>query len=893
MKSHEIRKRFIEYFTTKNHEHVKSGSLIPEGDSTLLFTNAGMNQFKNVFLGFDKRSYTRATTSQKCVRAGGKHNDLENVGHTARHHTFFEMLGNFSFGDYFKEEAIQFSWGFLTEELKIPKDRLYVTVFHDDDEAAEMWEQKMGVPKERIFRFGEKDNFWRMGDTGPCGPCSEIFYDHSPDGSICADEAMFEKWSDEDRLIEIWNLVFMQYLEEPKGTLNPLPKPSVDTGMGLERLTALMQNTNMNYDTDLFTDIFAVAEKIAGVKYGEDQKVSVSLRVLSDHARAAAFLIADGVLPANEGRGYVLRRILRRAIRYGRTVTEKHSLLPAMVDAVIQKMGEFYPELKQQKSLILKSVESEEERFLTTLDQGTKLLETEIQDLKKEGKKQIPGQSVFKLYDTYGFPADLTRIMAEEQGFSIDEDGFEKAMEQAKEKARASWKGEAIASDAAHLMELGQSLPETLFEGYEKQNGLGKITAISDGKKQLDSAQEGQQVLVFVDQTPFYAESGGQVGDQGKLFNDSMSAEVLDCTKHADRHVLLIKIASGTIKSGDKIEMQVESSNRRAIMANHSATHLVHAALRTVLGDHVTQAGSLVEALRLRFDFTHNKPLSLEEIEQIENLVNTEISKNIEVKNQEMSYEQAMQAGAMALFGEKYGDKVRVIQMGEFSTELCGGTHVKNTSDIRLFKIVSEGGVSSGVRRLEALTADRALDYLLKQARENIQSRNQIGIKENWLQYMGLEEKKTKGAISTVGDFIENARSQIKGLEKEIKKMKAEQIDYDHIMAEAEEINGFKLVCANVPVDDRKVLGDISEKLRSKAGSALVILFGESDQNFPTMVSATKDIAGKTVHAGNVLKSIAELMGGKGGGRPDSAQGAVSSLDNLNAAIEEVRNSLK
>lgn len=892
MNSQEVRQRFLDYFKDKNHKHDKSGSLIPDGDSTLLFTNAGMNQFKNVFLGFDKRDYTRATTSQKCVRAGGKHNDLENVGHTARHHTFFEMLGNFSFGDYFKKEAIDFSWAFLTKELKIPSSKLYVTVFETDDEAAEIWHTQQGVPKDRIFRFGEKDNFWRMGDTGPCGPCSEIFYDHGDDDYICPDAETFEKLCDEDRYIEIWNLVFMQYLEEPKGTLTPLPKPSVDTGMGLERLVAVMQGTHINYNTDLFTDIFSVAEKITGKKYGEDEKTTTSMRVLADHARATAFLIADGVLPANDGRGYVLRRILRRAIRYGRTISENQSLLPPMVEAVIEKMGSHFNELNQQKTLIIKTVESEEERFLTTLDQGTSLLNQQMDKLKKESKNTIPGETVFKLYDTYGFPADLTRLMAAEAKFEIDETGFETAMEAAREKARASWKGEAIASDTAHLMELGQTLTATDFTGYTSQSGKGSITALSDGKQVLKSAKQGDKLLAFVDSTPFYAESGGQVGDKGSVSSSNLKARVNDCTKHADRHVLHLEVLEGEIKTGDSIDMQVETSNRRDVVANHSATHLMHAALRKTLGDHVTQAGSLVEALRLRFDFTHNKPLTKDEIIAIEEMVNAEISKAISVSNSNMSYDQAIKAGAMALFGEKYGDEVRVITMGGFSTELCGGTHVSNTSEIRLFKIVSESGVSSGVRRIEALTGDKALEYLLKQSRENIDSRAGIGIKENWLQYIGLEEKKAKSSINSVGDYIESSRAQIKSLEKEIKKMKANQIDYDQILNEAETIGDYKFICTQVPVDDRKVLGDISEKLRSKAGSALVILFGESDKNFPTLVSATKDIAGSKVHAGNVLKSIAGSLGGKGGGKPDSAQGAVPSLDKLSTAIEKLKSEL-
>ncbi|MFK8138336.1 MAG: alanine--tRNA ligase [Bdellovibrionales bacterium] len=892
MNSRDIRQKFIEYFQSKEHTSVKSSSLVPDGDATLLFNNAGMNQFKNTFLGIEKRDYSRATSSQKCVRAGGKHNDLENVGHTARHHTFFEMLGNFSFGDYFKEDAIRYAWEFLTEVMQIPKEKLYVTVFETDDEAAEIWKKVAGVKEKDISRFGEKDNFWRMGDTGPCGPCTEIFYDHGPEKSGCENPKTCKVGCECDRFVEIWNLVFMQYLEEPKGTLNPLPKPSVDTGMGLERLAALMQGTNLNYDTDLFQDIIQVAVDKTGIKYGQDEKMSAAMRVLADHARATAFLIADGVLPANDGRGYVLRRIMRRAIRYGRTLSTETSLLPAMVNAVIIKMDDFYPELLQQKTLIEKTVETEEERFLTTLDQGTQLLEKALKYLKEKNQSKVPGETVFRLYDTYGFPADLTRIMAEEAGFTVDEKEFQTHMEKARELARSSWKGEAITSDAAHLLELGQTNGETLFTGYDSLYSKSNVNILSNGTKEVTSLEAGNRGIIFISETSFYAESGGQIGDTGEILSCSAKARVMDCTKHGSSHALHIDMIDGTLKKGDEIEMSVTGSTRRATVANHSATHLMHAALREVLGDHVTQAGSLVESTRLRFDFTHGHPMTQEEIEKVEALVNNEISSAVEVESSLMSYDSAIEAGAMALFGEKYGDEVRVIKMDKFSTELCGGTHVSNTSDIRLFKVVSESGVSSGVRRIEALTGDMALDYLMKQARENIHNRQEVGIKENWTQYLGLEEKKSKSSIQSATDWIEASKTEKKSLEKQIKQMQISNIDYKKIVDEAKVIGTRKLAIARIPVDDRKLLGDITTRIKDNLKSGAILVVGEGEKSSPIMIACTKDLIADGVKAGDLLKDFTSLLGGKGGGKPDLAQGGASDLSKLSQAIDSLARKL-
>ncbi len=895
MKSREIRQLFIDYFKKHGHRPVASSSLVPENDATLLFANAGMNQFKNAFLGLEKRDYTRAVTSQKCVRAGGKHNDLENVGHTARHHTFFEMLGNFSFGDYFKKDAIHFAWDLLTRELQIPKDRLYVTVFQDDDEAADIWHKQEGVAKERIYRFGEKDNFWRMGDTGPCGPCSEIFYDHGPDADDPTNPS--KMGGDGDRYVEIWNNVFMQFNEDASGR-HPLPKPSVDTGGGLERWAAALQGKPNNYDTDLFQPIIQKAATLSKKEYVSDLKTLAknkslresvaAMRVVADHSRATAFLIADGVMPSNEGRGYVLRRIMRRAIRYGRTLTDDPSLFVQTIGVVIQEMSDFYPELKRSRDLITTTVTDEISRFLATLDQGTAILNDELAKLSGRGVKTISGDVVFRLYDTFGFPVDLTRLMAVEKGFAIDEDGFMKNMEGAREKAKSSSKFKALSADAAHLVKLSNEARDkhgaTLFAGYTTTKASGVAKVLSNGYETKSELKAGDAGIAIFDKTPFYGESGGQIGDQGEVRSNSGAVlEVVDCTKQNDVHLHHVRVIEGTLKVGDSCVLQVTDSRRRQTAANHSATHLLHSALRKTLGTHVTQAGSLVDADRLRFDYTHNKPLTEQEITRIEELVNEEISKQIDVNTAEMEHQAAIEAGALALFGEKYGSQVRVVKMGEFSTELCGGTHVPNTAMIRLFKVVSESGVSAGIRRIEGITGDGAFQFMLRNTHENQRARSAAGYQESWTQYLNSE---ATGKNASVTDWIEHAKMTIKGLERELKSAKGSAIDIDSMVKSAKSFNGGKLVTAVLEMDDRQLLSDISDKIKDKIQSGVVVLVGKGDGKHPIIVAVSKDLT-KSLSAGKILGEVAGVLKGKGGGRPDFAQGAGEDLSGLSEAFKK------
>ena len=898
MKSSEIRNAFISYFKKHGHTHVASSSLIPENDPTLLFANAGMNQFKNTFLGLEKRDYSRAVTSQKCVRAGGKHNDLENVGFTARHHTFFEMVGNFSFGDYFKKDAIHFAWEFLTQELRIPKEKLYVTVHLSDDEAADIWHNQEGVPRERIFRF-DKDNFWKMGDTGPCGPCTEIFYDHGPKAGRESDPFKGIA-AGEDRFVEIWNLVFMQYFENPPGTLTPLPKPSVDTGGGLERMTAAMQGKFNNYDTDLFAPMIERACKIGGFEYVTDIDVlaknpeirekTAAIRVLADHCRSTGFLIADGALPSNEGRGYVLRRIMRRAIRYGHKLNDKHSFLPAMVETLIEHMDEVYPELRARKQHILNTVKDEETRFLSTLDQGSHILNDEIAKAKAQGQNSLSGEILFKLYDTYGFPVDLTGLIAAEKGISVDEAAFEKEMEAARTKAKASWKGRGMQADEAHMLKFAQESSgkgATQFTGYDSTTGQCSVVALSDGSKTVTSLKAGQSGLLVLNKTPFYAEAGGQVGDHGVMKSSASTIEVHDTTKSSDIHLHHIEVMSGEIKVGDNLNAQVSESARRNTMSNHSATHLMHAALRKVLGPHVTQAGSLVDPTRTRFDFTHNKALTAEEISQIEALVNDEISKAEEVRTESMSPKEAVTKGAIALFGEKYGDQVRVLTMGDFSCELCGGTHVKNTSQIRMFKIVSESGVSAGVRRIEAITGDLAVQYALYGIQQNQQARAAAGLEPAWAHF-----NTNASAETAVAPWIEAKKVEIKNLEKEIKKLQGGQINVDDLANKAQSFNTkagtAKLVLADVALDDRQVLAEVTDHLKNKIQKGIVVVVGQGEGSHPVIVSVSKDISAE-YSAGNLLKEVAAVMGGKGGGRPDFAQGAAPDRTKIADAFKKVQ----
>ena len=897
MKSSEVRNLFINYFKNKGHTVVPSSSLIPENDPTLLFANAGMNQFKNTFLGLEGRDYSRAVSFQKCVRAGGKHNDLENVGFTARHHTFFEMLGNFSFGDYFKKDAIHFAWEFLTKELKIPTEKLYVTVHLSDDEAANIWHEQEGIPRDRIFRF-DKDNFWKMGDTGPCGPCTEIFYDHGPKAGKESDPFKGIA-AGEDRFVEIWNLVFMQYFENPPGTLTPLPKPSVDTGAGLERIVAAMQGKFNNYDTDLFAPMIERACKIGGLDYVTDvdilaknphaRETTAAIRVMADHCRSAGFLIADGALPANEGRGYVLRRILRRAIRYGHKLNDKHSFLPSMVEAMIEHMGRVFPELQNRKTHILSAIKDEETRFLATLDQGSHILNDEIAKAKAHGLKSLSGEVVFKLYDTFGFPADLTGLIAAEKGFSFDEDAFEKAMEVARSKARASWKGKGMQADEAHTLKFTQDSRTkngaTIFYGYESTGGQCKILALSNGVQEVASLKSGQSGFLVLNKTPFYAEGGGQVGDQGMMKSADASLQVHNCTKSSDIHLHHVEIESGEIKVGDDLLVNVSDSARRNTMSNHSATHLMHTALRRVLGPHVSQAGSLVDASRTRFDFTHNKSMTPEEIAQVELLVNAEIGKAHEVKAETMKHKEAIDSGAMALFGEKYGDEVRVLSMGDFSTELCGGTHVSNTSQIRIFKVISESGVSAGVRRIEAVTGDHAVQYAMYGLQQNQQARVAAGLEPAWTHF-------TNHTSSGVEQWIESKKNELRALEKEVKKLQGGQINIDEMAERAQTFNSksgaAKLILADVSLDDRDVLAQVTDHLKNKIQKGIVVLVGHGEGSHPVIVSVSKDISAE-FSAGNLLKEVAAVMGGKGGGRPDFAQGAAPDRTKIAEAFKKVQ----
>ncbi len=904
MKSAEVRNSFINYFKKHGHAIVTSSSLIPENDPTLLFANAGMNQFKNVFLGVEHRDYKRAVSSQKCVRAGGKHNDLENVGFTARHHTFFEMLGNFSFGDYFKKEAIHFAWEFLTKELGIPKEKLYVTVFETDDEAAEIWHKQEGVPKDRIFRFGEKDNFWRMGDTGPCGPCSEIFYDHGPKAGKISDPFKGIE-AGEDRFIEIWNLVFMQYYEKAPGQLDPLPKPSVDTGAGFERVVAALQGRFNNYDTDLFRPMIDVtckkmgwnfeniltieeesrlqpqAKEINGQNVAQTKENLAALRVLADHCRSTGFLIADGALPSNEGRGYVLRRILRRALRYGRKLTESQSILPDMVAAMIDLMGPIFPELTARRTHILSTVKDEETRFLQTLDQGTQILNEALQKATDKGQKTLSGEVVFRLYDTYGFPIDLTRLIAEEKGLTFDEAAVEKEMEAARTKAKASWKGKGLQADESHLIQLAQKAfgqnKSTQFTGYDGLLDSSQVLFLSNGKEIVPQLQEGENGFVILDRTPFYAEGGGQIGDLGVLTTSQSETRVTNTTKNHDIYIHHVEVAKGLLKTKDSVRARVHEVARRNTMAHHSATHLMHAALRKILGTHVTQAGSIVDPQRLRFDFTHNKPMSREEIQKVESLVNEQISLATEVQTSQMKHKEAIAAGAMALFGEKYGDDVRVLKMGDFSTELCGGTHVQNTAEIRLFKILSESGVSAGVRRIEAIAGDTATKYAFENIEENLRAREIAGVQ----------------VAQNLSTWIELKKEELKKLEREIKQLKGSQINIDDLLAKASSFKSkggdqARMVFADLAVEDRDVLAQITDQLKNKLQSGIVIVVGTGQGSHPIIVSVSKNLT-TDYKAGDLLKEVASIMGGKGGGRPDFAQGAAPDRTQLAVAIEKVK----
>lgn len=859
MTSAEVRSAFVDFFRNHGHAVVPSSPLVPANDPTLLFTNAGMVQFKDVFLGLEHRPYTRAVSSQRCVRAGGKHNDLENVGYTARHHTFFEMLGNFSFGDYFKREAIQYAWEFLTQTLKLPPERLWITVFEEDDEAADIWLKEIKVDPARFSRIDAHDNFWSMGDTGPCGPCSEIFYDHGP---AVAGGPPGSPEADGDRYIEIWNLVFMQYNRAPDGTLTPLPKPSVDTGMGLERLAAVMQHVHGNYEIDLFRNLIRAVAQLAGAAdLGNN-----SLKVVADHIRASAFLIADGVMPSNEGRGYVLRRIIRRAIRHGNKLGIKDAFFYRLVAPLVTEMGAAYPELTHAQQQVERMLRLEEERFAETLEHGLKILE---QDIGKLTGKVIPGETVFRLYDTYGFPVDLTGDIAREHGLTLDTAGFEREMEAQRERARA-----ASQFDVAYAGKLMGVEGSTDFTGYEHLAGEAAIIALyrEDGTA-VNALEAGQAGKVILDRTPFYAESGGQAGDSGVIKAGQAEFEVNGTQKQGEGvHIHSGALKSGALRVGDKVQAEVDAAKRQAIALNHSATHLLHAALRRVLGTHVTQKGSLVDPERLRFDFSHFEPLSPAQVREVERLVNGQIRANREAQTRVMSYDEAVAVGAMALFGEKYGDQVRVLSIGEFSTELCGGTHVRRAGDIGLFKLVSEAGVASGVRRIEAITGQRALEWVEEEEDRLLRIADAIKAGRD-----NVDDK--------VGQLVERARK----LEKELEQMKGKLASSQgsDLVAQAVEINGIKVLAACLEGVDPKALRDTVDQLKNKLGSAAVVLAAVADGKVSLVAGVTKDHVAQ-IKAGELVNMVALQVGGKGGGRPDMAQAGGDNPAALPAALAAV-----
>ncbi len=863
MKSAEIREAFLHFFEEKGHSRVASSSLIPANDPTLLFTNAGMNQFKDCFLGLEKRAYTRATSSQKCVRAGGKHNDLENVGYTARHHTFFEMLGNFSFGDYFKRDAINYAWEFLTSKdwLSLPQEKLWVTVYASDDEAYDIWTKEIGVPAERMIRIGDNkgapyasDNFWAMGDTGPCGPCSEIFFDHGEDiwgGPPGSPE------EDGDRYIEIWNNVFMQFNRTADGVMHPLPAPSVDTGMGLERISAVLQHVHSNYEIDLFQSLLEASAKAIGC----EQNNAASLKVVADHIRSCSFLIADGVLPSNEGRGYVLRRIIRRACRHGNKLGAQGLFFHKIVAALAVEMGDAFAELKTQQAHIERVLKTEEEQFAKTLDQGLKILEQDLAELKGT---EIPGEVVFKLYDTYGFPADLTGDIARERELTIDEAGFEAAMNAQRDRARSA---SQFGLDYNSLVKVDAV---TRFQGYAGTHGEGAVVGFYRNGELVDQLREGDSGVVILDQTPFYAESGGQVGDSGYLQADGFSFEVSDTTKAGNAHLHHGKVLQGSLSKGAAVIAQVDAGVRQSIALNHSATHLLHAALRQSLGDHVQQKGSLVDSQRLRFDFSHYEAIKPEQLRELENQVNEQIRQNSAVDIEVTNIEQAKERGAMALFGEKYGDEVRVLTMGGgFSVELCGGTHVQRTGDIGLFKIIAESGIASGVRRIEAVTGQGALEFVA-QTEERLREAAQV----------------VKGSRDTLIDKLSALVERTRQLEKDVDQLKAKAASAagSDMAAEAQKVGERTVLVKRVDGLDGKSLMALVDQLKNKLGSAAILLGGEADGKVVLVAGVTKDLAGK-VKAGDWIRNTAQAVGGKGGGRPDMAQGGGTEVAALDQAL--------
>lgn len=861
----EIRQAFLDFFHSKGHQVVASSSLVPNNDPTLLFTNAGMNQFKDVFLGLDKRNYSRATTSQRCVRAGGKHNDLENVGYTARHHTFFEMLGNFSFGDYFKHDAIQYAWELLTGEnwFNLPKERLWVTVYETDDEAYEIWEKEVGIPRERIIRIGDNkgapyasDNFWQMGDTGPCGPCTEIFYDHGdhiwggPPGS---------PEEDGDRYIEIWNIVFMQFNRQADGTMEPLPKPSVDTGMGLERIAAVLQHVNSNYEIDLFSTLIKAVAEVTGATDLNNK----SLRVIADHIRSCAFLIADGVIPSNENRGYVLRRIIRRAIRHGNMLGAKDTFFYKLVGPLIGVMGSAGDELKRQQAQVEQVLKTEEEQFARTLERGLALLDEELAKLKGD---TLDGETAFRLYDTYGFPVDLTADVCRERNIKVDEAGFEAAMEEQRRRARES---SGFGADYNAMIRVDSA---SEFKGYEALELTGKVTALFVDGKAVDSISAGQEAVVILDKTPFYAESGGQVGDKGELKGNGFSFSVSDTQKYGQAIGHQGKLVSGSLKVGEGVQANVDEARRARIRLNHSATHLMHAALRDVLGTHVAQKGSLVNDNVLRFDFSHFEAMKPSEIRAVEDLVNAQIRRNLPIETHIMDLEDAKKKGAMALFGEKYDERVRVLSMGDFSTELCGGTHASRTGDIGLFRIVSESGTAAGVRRIEAVTGEGAIASLHAQS-DQLHDIAQL----------------LKGDSQNLGEKVRVALERTRQLEKELQQLKEQAAAQEsaNLSSKAVDIKGVKLLVSDLAGVEPKMLRTMVDDLKNQLGSTVIVLATVAEGKVSLIAGVSKDVTDR-VKAGELIGMVAQQVGGKGGGRPDMAQAGGTDAAALPAALASV-----
>ncbi|MDA8171832.1 MAG: alanine--tRNA ligase [Nitrospiraceae bacterium] len=865
MRSAEIRKAFLEFFRGNGHEAVRSSSLVPAGDQTLLFTNAGMVQFKQVFLGRETRPYRRAASCQKCMRAGGKHSDIENVGYTARHHTFFEMLGNFSFGDYFKREAIGFAWNLLTKQFGLPADKLWATVYEEDEEAEGLWQEVAGLPGERIVRLGAKDNFWQMADTGPCGPCSEIVIDQGPGVGCGRPEC--RPGCDCDRYLELWNLVFMQYNRDESGALTPLPRPSIDTGMGLERIAAVLQGKLNNFDTDIFAGIIAGIEARSGRRYGELEAVNVPIRVIADHLRSIVFLITDGVMPSNEGRGYVLRRIIRRASRFARKLGMEGPALWGLADSVVASMSPVYPELLPEAQRTVKILRFEEERFSNTLEQGMRLLDETLAALKKEDKKTIPGGEVFKLYDTFGFPLDIVRDVAAEEDYTVDEEGFVREMQAQRERARASWVQEDGAAESIYR-ELAAELGPTVFMGYESLKAEAVVKAVIKNGHVTEEVGEGEEAEVILDKTPFYGESGGQVGDRGEMFADGTVVDVLDAGKPLEDFITHhVKVKKGRLKVWASVTAQVDEEFRKAAMRNHTATHLLHAALRAVLGEHVKQAGSLVEPERLRFDFTHFSGLSAREIEEVEEIVNRWIVEDFPVQTVQMSIEEALAEGATALFGEKYGERVRVVSVPSVSRELCGGTHARATGQIGLMLIVSEGSVASGIRRIEALTGTKAFEYV-RAGRNELREMAQL--------------LKTEKPLDKINELLE----RVKKFEKEAQKAKAASARgvVVELVDRARPVDGVKVLAEKLSGFKPNELRDLADGLRDRLGSGVIVL---ATAEGALLATVTRDLVDR-IKAGDILGEVAVLAGGRGGGKPELAQGGTKELDKLDSALQKV-----